>query len=294
MPAQKPRRKPQTGVKTFRAIRPGTGIEARYRARLQAMLLEIHKSVMWWIAAEYKKHPPALAQDASPFTFIRRMVNKVRDRWLKAIEDTAPKLAAYFATAVQKRVDTDLKKILKEGGFAVSVRPTKAMQDVQAASIVENVNLIKSIPSQYLDQVEQIIARAYANGHDLKQVTDELQKRFKVSRKRAALIAKDQSSKLNSQVTRVRAAENNLHFAIWKHSWAGVTPRATHMAMDGEPFDLREGMYDPDPKVKRHIQCGELINCRCVARIITPGGRAWENLNAARSLGFAKPGKGAK
>lgn len=271
MPAPKPRRRPQAGVRTFRAIRPGSGIEAAYRKRLQQLLERVHASVMWWIAAEYKKHPPALAQDASPFTFIRRLVNKVRDRWLKSIEQTAPKLAAYFATSVQKRVDTDLKKILKEGGFAVEVRPTKAMQDVQAASIEENVSLIKSIPEQYLGQVEQAVARVYANGHDLKQLTDELQKRFKVSKKRAAFIARDQSSKLTSQVNRIRSIENGLTVARWAHSRAGRVPRPTHLhLMNGQEFDLREGLFDPDPKVNRKVFPGELINCRCIARTVIP------------------------
>lgn len=41
--------------------------------------------------------------------------------------------------------------------------------------------------------------------------------------------------------------------------------------MNGQEFDLREGLYDPDPKVRRKIQCGELIECFCLARPILPG-----------------------
>lgn len=225
MPAQRPRRKPQAGVRTFRAIRPGLGIQAAYKKRLERMIEDLHVSVLYWLKAAYRKNPPALAHDASPFTYIRRVIGKLRDRWLSAIEETAPKLATYFATAVSKRVDADLKKILRDGGFAVEVKPTKAMQDVQAASIEENVSLIKSIGSQHLDQVEQVVARAYSNGHDLKQVTDELQKRFQVSKKRAAFIARDQSSKLNSQVSRARYIENGIELARWSHSKGGKIPR---------------------------------------------------------------------
>jgi SPP1 gp7 family putative phage head morphogenesis protein len=256
---------------------------------MTATLISVHRSVLWFVSAEFKKHPPALARDASPFDYLRRLIRKLRDRWLTAIDETAPKLAEYFAQACAKRVDADLKKILRDGGWTVNFQMTKAMQDVRAASIAENVALIKSIPSQYFDQVEQVISRAYANGYDLKRATDELQARFKVSRKRAKFIARDQSSKLNAQLSRARYQEAGITHALWKHSMAGKEPRRTHIEMDGEPFELAKGMYDPDPKVKAWVHPGELINCRCIARPLVPFGRAWENNNPMRSVRFVKP-----
>ena len=299
----KPNRKPPTGGTAKRAnvngvalkpVRPGAGLELAYKKRLQSLLSEIHRSVMWWVAAEYKKHPPALAQDASPFEWLQRFVGRLRNKWMRRIEESAPKLAEYFASAIGKRSDAQLKKILKDAGWTINFHRTPAMNDVWEASIHENVSLIKSIAGTYLSQVEQTVSRGYANGYDLKRVTDELQQRFHVSKKRASFIARDQASKLNSQMVRARALENGLSQAIWKHSMAGKEPRRTHLEMDGEPFDLSVGMYDPDPKVKRHIQCGELINCRCTARLVVPFGRAWENNNPARSVQFVKPVKEQK
>jgi uncharacterized protein with gpF-like domain len=154
--------------------------------------------------------------------------------------------------------------------------------------------LFRSIPEQYFSAVEEIISRGYAQGYNLKRVTDELQHRFQLSRKRAKIIAADQASKLNSQLTRTRAIEQGLVTAIWKHSFASKHPRRTHIEMDGEPFDLREGMYDPDPRVKRYIHAGELPGCKCIHRIVVPFGRAWENNNPTRSVGFTKPVKEQK
>ena len=149
------------------------------------------------------------------------------------------------------------------------------MRDIRAASIQGNVSLIKSIPSRYFDSVEEIISRGYASGFDLKSVTDELEKTFRLSRKRAAFIARDQGSKLSSQLSARRAIDSGLHMAIWKHSHAGVTPRYTHLhIMNGQEFDLREGLFDPDPRVNKKILPGTEINCRCIARIIVPFGNA--------------------
>jgi uncharacterized protein with gpF-like domain len=300
-PSLKPRKSARTGERVLRGVRPCAGLEAAYRSRLVALVAKIHRSVLWWTRAEYRKHPPAIvqdgsniafvniAQDASPFEWMRRILAQLRKRWLKAIEATAPKLAEYYALAVGKRVDTDLQKILRDGGFLIDFQATKAMRDVRAASIAENVSLIRSIPEQYFTQIEGIISRGYAQGYDLKRVTDALQERFKVTRKRAAFIARDQGNKLNAQLTRARYLESGITHAIWRHSMAGKEPRRTHIEMDGEPFDLAEGMYDPDPKVRRHIHPGELINCRCIARPIVPFGRAWANNNPPRSVQFVKP-----
>lgn len=275
-------------------MRPSAGLELAYRKRLEAMLHALHRSLVWWIAAEYKKHPPALAQDASPFEWLQKLVRRLRNRWLKKIDEAAPKIAEYFATAVQKRSDKMLKKILKESGFTIGFQKTPAMQDAWAASVHENVSLIKSIPRQYLDQVEQSVSRAYSNGYDMKRLSDELQERFKVSKKRATFIARDQTSKLSSQMARVRAIENGITHAIWRHSHAGKSFRRTHLEMDGEPFELAKGMWDPDPKVKAWIQPGFLPNCKCVHRMLIPYGNAWKNNNPNRSTGFVKPVKEQK
>jgi SPP1 gp7 family putative phage head morphogenesis protein len=236
------------------------------------MMASIHRSVIYWLRAEYRKHPPAIAQDASPFEWMRRIIAKLRNRWMKQIEEAAPKLADYFATAVQNRSDAELKKILRDGGFLVKFTNTKAMQDVRAATIAENVSLIKSIPSRFFDQIEGIISRGYAQGYDLKTVTDELQHTFGVTRKRAAFISRDQASKLNSQLTHVRYQEAGIQTMRWQHSLGGKTVRYTHRhVMNGKEYDIKEGMFDPDPKVNRTIYPGTLINCRCIGRAVLPG-----------------------
>jgi len=258
--------------KALKPVRPNAGIEAAYRAKLVRMTEELHRSVLWWVRAAYRKNPPTIAQDAAPVQELIRLIRKLRARWLKNIDDTAPKIAAYFDQAMADRSDAALKKILRDGGFSVRFQLTAAMRDVRAASIAENVSLIRSIPSRYFDEIEGLVMRGFSNGYDLKKVTDDLQGRFNVTRKRAAFIARDQSSKLNASYTRARFVEIGIKEAVWTHSTAGKEPRYTHLhVMNGERFDIAKGMYDPDPRVKAFIQPGALINCRCVARPVIPG-----------------------
>ena len=73
----------------------------------------------------------------------------------------AQELAAYFARSVQRRSDATLKNILKRGGVAVEWQMSPRLE----ATINQNVSLIKSIPEQYLSQVEQAVMRSVQTGH---------------------------------------------------------------------------------------------------------------------------------
>lgn len=265
--------------RVLRSVKPNAGIEAMYRAKLHRMVEELHHSTLYWVRAGFRAHPPRIAQDASPADWLRRIVNKLRDRWTKNIDDTAEKLGAYFSQAVAGRSDAALKKILRDGGFSVKFTMTPAMKDVLAATVQENVSLIKSIPAQYFTQVEGIVARGVATGNDLSQISKDLQAQFGVSKRRASLIARHQTSSANATLTRARQLSLGLTRAVWVHSHAGKVPRRTHAEAGREKieFDLATGWWDPEAKRKKgggfegaYILPGTLIGCRCVSRVIIP------------------------
>jgi uncharacterized protein with gpF-like domain len=87
----------------------------------------------------------------------------------------------------------------------------------------------------------------------------------------AALIARDQNNKATAVFVRVRQKQAGITKAMWLHSHGGKEPRKTHLANDGKLYDPAKGWFDPDPKVRRHIYPGELINCRCSSITVVPG-----------------------
>jgi uncharacterized protein with gpF-like domain len=92
-----------------------------------------------------------------------------------------------------------------------------------------------------------------------------------VTKRRAALIARDQNNKATAVFVRVRQKQAGIKKAMWLHSHGGKEPRKTHLANDGKLYDPQKGWFDPDPKVRRRIWPGELINCRCVSRSVVEG-----------------------
>ena len=258
-----------------RALRPvhaNRGLEVAYRNQLQALIEELHRSTLYWVKAGYRANPPKMAQDiALPAVTLSKVLKLLKKRWFKKFDKAALQLGRYFAKSVSNRTDAQLKKILKEGGISIEFSMTPAQRDVLESSVQENVALIRTIPQQYLSEVEGIVMRSVAAGHDIGFVASEIQSRYHLAKKRAAFIARDQSSKITGQLTRARQIEAGITKAKWLHSHAGKAPRPTHVAMHGQEYDVAEGMYDPDKRVRRNVYPGELINCRCVSRSVVKG-----------------------
>jgi uncharacterized protein with gpF-like domain len=190
-------------------------------------------------------------------------------RWQRRFDESAPKLADYFATAINQRSKAELKSILKKGGYSVRFQMTPVMRDVIDATIAEQVGLIRTIPQRYLGEVEGLVMRSVSRGRDLAQLNADLLARYNITKRRAALIARDQNNKATSTMMHARQADVGLRTAIWMHSHAGKVPRWQHVEMDGKVYDITKGMWD---KVERKwIFPGELINCRCTSRPIVPG-----------------------
>ena len=252
--------------KTVRAIHSNRGVEARYRKALEGLIKEMSNSAEYWLAAQYKQAPPEIAEDALPAAEMAARVREVSKRWIARFNEMADDIAKRFASGAIKATDNSFQNALKDAGWAVDFKMTRAMQDVAKAAVVENVALIKSIPQQYFTQVEGIVMRGYSRGRDLQEIATELQSRYGITKRRAVLIARDQSNKLNAVTTQARRQELGITEAIWQHSHGGKEPRKSHVAADGRKFKIAEGCLIDG----KYILPGEEINCRCVSKSVLP------------------------
>ena len=237
----------------------------------------MNRSTLYKIKATYRANEPevtALAQDESPAVALRDAIKKLASRWLSRFDDAAVRLAKWFSLSVSKRSDAQLRKILKDGGFSIDWKASAAQNDALQATIAEQVGLIKSIPSQYFTQIEGMVMRSVQTGRDLKTLTDDIDHQFGVTRRRAVIIARDQSNKAHAVFTRVRQLEafGDDAEAIWCHSAGGKTPRPSHVKAGREKtrYKVSEGWPDPALGGKR-IWPGTEINCRCFPRMIMKG-----------------------
>lgn len=227
----------------------------------------MHKSLLRFLGAAYKANPPEMAADASPAAYLSRVMRKLSRRWLRRFDDLAEKLADSFADGSVARSDAAMRVALKDAGFTVEFHTTRAVNDILQATITENVGLIRSIAQEHLSAVEGMVMRSVTAGRDLKTLTDELQTRFGVTRRRAAFIARDQNNKATSAIQRARQTELGITQAIWLHSGAGKHPRPEHVAANGKVYDVAKGMYLDG----KWTFPGMEPNCRCCSRAVIPG-----------------------
>lgn len=252
-------------------VRPNIGIQAAYRRKLDALIEEMADSVDYWLKSSYRNNEPRIAQDELPASALKAAIRKLTARWTKRFNEAAPKLAEYYATAIEKRSSAALRSILKEAGFTVEFKMTPAMQDIFRATVQSNVELIKSIPAQYLTQVQGSVMRSVQTGRDLGALSKDLQEHFGVTKRRAAFIARSQNNLATASMTRARQTELGITEAIWMHSGGGKHPRPSHLAAGKSKtkYDVKVGWYDP--AVGKNIFPGELPNCRCVSRAVVKG-----------------------
>lgn len=222
--------------------------------------------------------------DRIPASALSAAIKALTKRWLKNFENGAWALADYFTGAVHRRSDAALAKILRDAGFSVKFQMTPAVRDILKATVEQNVSLIKSIPEQYLKNVEGDVMRSVQAGRDLGGLTKALQKNYDVTKRRAAFIARSQNNLATGAINRARQIELGLD-ATWRHSGAGKHPRPTHVKNNGKTYDPKKGWYDP--AVKRYVFPGELPNCRCVSITNVPGFDT--NVSAETKKKLARP-----
>jgi len=139
---------------------------------------------------------------------------KLAERWQDKFDDMAPKVAASFLKNQFRGTSAAMRMALREAGWSIEFTMTPAMRDAFEASLAENVGLIKSIPAQYLQEVEGIVMRNYAAGRDLKSMAAEIRARYHVAANRAVLISRDQANKSSAVVQRARQLEIGIKKSI--------------------------------------------------------------------------------
>jgi hypothetical protein len=239
---------------TLRPIRPNAGLQAKYRAELNSLLRQVRDDVLAEVE-RYKHVPPQpVALDAHP---LENAIRALMIRWIAKLGDLGENIARGFIKGSLKHYDGNLKRQMRQHGFTVKLQLTDKTREALQASMGMNVGLIRSIPSQYLGQVEKYVYEATSGGFDLATLTNNLQHAYGISRNRAKLIARDQANKANAVIEKARRQELGITKAVWVHSHAAKEPRQSHVKANGKVFEVAKGLLVDG----EYIQAGEKINC---------------------------------
>ena len=210
-----------------------------------------------------------MAADASPARFLQRTLARLFRYWTNRWDDEAQKIAESFVNSASRKTRASYLQAFRDSGFTVKADPSRILNNTVQALIGENVALIKTIPQQLFGDLTQMVQRSIAEGRDVPALEAEIMDRCGKTKKRAAVIARDQTNKAAEAVKRAENQRLGITEGIWVHVPGRKYARKSHMEFNGKKFKLDEGLYDRNEGKK--VRPGECINCCCTYRPIVPG-----------------------
>lgn len=271
-----------------------SALERQYRIELKGLVDKMLKDVAEKIVNAYRKNKDG-------FTFATDGAFSNIDDELKDLEKKYREIFARQGELAAKRMvlrqlkynRSSFTKIMKKlvpndeeiPTLAGSIIP-RDMEQVIKASIMENVSLIKSIESKYFEQITGCVARSMQAGGSIKQLRQEILHYNGMTRRRADIIANDQTRKAYMSINLRNLSKAGIQKVEWVHSGGGYTVREYHYRKwdgvsgkdDGRPNGLNGYIFDIDKPPVIQFQQGkqpevrgypaQLPNCKCVLRAV--------------------------
>ncbi len=258
------KKKKPKGVKLSRT----TG--SKYNAQLQSLITEIKRDIDVSIMPLLVSLAPQYQTDSTMTkdSYIDQIVaalNSLLSRWSSPdFEKQADTLASQFVRTANRANQDGFNR---DFGIDIFSDPD-GLSDYLDISAFENANLIKSIPQQYLGQVQAIVTQNVRTGQRPAVIAKQLEERFGVSQSRAKFIARDQTAKINGDLSAMRQQAVGMTKFRWVTS-KDSRVRDRHRAISRRKTDYGVGVYrwDDLPKNEKGvpIKPGDDYQCRCVA-----------------------------
>lgn len=251
------------------APRSTIGLEREYERELYQYLKVLANAVRSTVipalpslvSSQEFARPDLVRNDAAPddiHALFRRAMNLVEEEYS---EDELRALAMRKGMTVSQFNRLALARNLKK---VIGIDPLfgdSFLANELALFTVSNVNLITSMRTEALARMETLTFEGFRAGRRAEEIARDIEAFVNPERgtvrARANLIARDQISKLNGQLTQLRQAD----LGVKRYRWRTVGDdrvRDSHRANDGKIFS-----WDDPPSETGHP--GEDYQCRCYA-----------------------------
>lgn len=241
--------------------------EIQYNQVLQRVVNAVKRDIDANIVPAVFAAAPAYVQDDWGQS-IQAVIDKLLARWASpGFQKLAARLASGFVRTTLSTIDREQKR-----SFGIDVlQDSPRLRATMQAATIQNANLIKSIPAQYLANVANSVLSNMRVGLLPREVAKQIEDQYDVARNRARFIARDQTAKVNGELTKQRQIDAGYEFFAWLDS-DDERVRSSHRAIANADVGFGKGVYrwDDLPKNERGepIQPGSDFQCRCGARPI--------------------------
>lgn len=249
------------------------GIE--YNAKLQRIVREVKRDIDAAVIPLIRELAPGYVADGAIMTTdawadrILSLFESLLARWSHPrVKARADQIASQFVQTALSKSERDIKKT---AGIDVFSQNTK-MQDYLRASAIQNAQLIKSIPAQYLNEVSTTVMANMRTGLRPEAIVGELRDRFKITEKRAKFIARDQTGKIQGDLAEKQQRAAGFEYFQWMDS-DDQRVRDLHHEIANKVTAYGKGIYRwddlPIGENGERLKPGQDFNCRCSSKPIS-------------------------
>lgn len=250
-------------------------IGIQYNAKLQRLVRQIKKDIDAMLIPSIRNLAPEYVQDAARPTVdawsdvILSLLGELKRRWSSEwVARGAERIASEFVQSSLKKSERDLKKSAGVDAFSGS----PMMRDYLKASAQQNVQLIQSIPAKYLEEVETLVIANMRSGMRPGFIVTALQEQFGVTQRRAKMIARDQTGKIQGELAEKQQRNAGFDYFQWLDS-DDRRVRTRHREIADKVTAYGKGIYRWDnlPLSDKGlpIKPGSDYQCRCTSRPVS-------------------------
>jgi SPP1 gp7 family putative phage head morphogenesis protein len=241
-------------------ISESPGFERSYLAQARRIGQEVARGIREIIIPAYQRRIAQLSDaltvdaDESATEALRlitaAMIRSVNNQIAQLLKLEGDRHTKAWMTSARKAFGVDLSSVVKE----------EDLTDFLEVVSVRNASLIKGMGDDLLKRVAQETTSALLAGDSVSNLQVRLKKQLEINDSRARLIARDQTSKLTSDLNRKRHQQAGVESYIWRTSQdERVRPR--HSKLEGTKY-----RYGEPTGAEEGLPPGQPIQCRCNAQ----------------------------
>ena len=241
-----------------------------YNKQLQNLVKKVRGDINNIIMPQVKSLEPqyVVSYDESPSENINKQFQALLAKYsspnfLKIYTD----LSTAYITQINNNNQDKFNKQMKDFGLNI-YGESSFLQSYLSDSIATNVKLIKSIPQQYLSNVENMINNNMRAGLRSSYMTKQLVDQFGITKRRAIFIARDQTNKTNGLMNQKRQVSSGFNYFRWLTAGDNRV-RCRHQEIANKITTYGKGIYRWDnlPLSDKGVPIapGQDYGCRCTA-----------------------------
>lgn len=247
-------------------IKSSRGIEAKYRRQMNKLGKLLIASVKIEVLEYIKAHESTYVMDGVGDQ-LEVIFNRLNARF------TGTAVAGFAKVTSQQMVNRvgqsnkakfDRTVARATGVDLGSIIATEGLEDFVALSVNKNASLIRSLPEEYLKQVETIVNNGVVSGARYSTIQKEIMAKTGANSKlanRIKTIARNEVQTVNSQISLRRSDNLGIKKGIFRTS-KDERVRKCHKELNGDEYELKKGAWSES--CGKYIQPGITdINCRC-------------------------------